>query len=242
MRVVGFLTEDLGGPGDPQTVEIKDIKGSEEQVVGVSHGAWAQEDVARRIDFIRNNLWALLIVQSSDPANSKSVEHLRDWLPEGRRKRVFGLTKAWNNLQPEEWQRILAFLTSENDLPPDLDVQTLLGLDAPVLRLALRVALEVVRHEITPTLQEDASKQNEQADVALADFLQPAIELAGAVPGQEDTAKSLTEFLVDYSLKSLTEFLADRKAHSVLEEIVDDALGCLAAEVKAQTAEATAQT
>jgi hypothetical protein len=229
----------IEGPGSPETLDQETLMANHQRFVGVTHGKWSLSEDLKPI--VSKYIHALLYVQGSADANLQYLEDLRNDLPEEKRRRVFGLVGGWYNLSPERWQAILAFLRSESDLPDDPNVQTLLGLDAPVLRLALRVALEVIRHEITAKLEDGASTQDERADVVLAVLLQPAIDLAGAVPGQADTAKSLMEFLANYSLKSLRESLANPKDQSVLKKTVDDALDRLTAEVTAQMAKVAGQ-
>jgi hypothetical protein len=66
---------------------------------------------------------------------------------------VFGAAQAGSKTTLENnadfFRKVVAFLASREAVPDDAEVASFLGLDFPVRRLALRVALEIAREELS---------------------------------------------------------------------------------------------
>jgi hypothetical protein len=203
MPIVAFGHFDADqGPGNPGTLDESVLCRSPKKFIGVTHGLWDPPKL------LRPHIHALLLVHESDCASAAEIKLQAVALPETRR--IFGLVAGgWTSLSSAKWEKIAAFLASELDVPGDHEVQTALGLDAPVLRLGLRVALEVIRREIVAMAEVGPSQQVEPGTFDTAVLLQPAIELAEGVRDQDQTAESLRSFAAGAKGASLLAVLDD---------------------------------
>ncbi len=120
----------------------------------------------------------ILLVTGGGPT-AASVEQLRAHLNAEQRKRVFGCTVAdsLNALGTNQqlYTKVVEFLGSQDELPNDSEVARYLGLDFPVRRLALRVALEIAREELN----------RNRPELGVNDLLKPALDIAQNVPPLE---------------------------------------------------------
>ena len=115
----------------------------------------------------------ILLVSSGGPTVDR-VEEIRPDLPEELRDRVYGSAcrDSLHALADKQFfQKLVAFLTSDDQLPQDARVASFLGLDFPVRRLAIRVALEIAREELS----------RPEPELEVQALLEPALKIAQGV-------------------------------------------------------------
>lgn len=174
-KVVCLGTRLGGAAGHPAELARSQVpKG--ERVIVVSHGTPDKESL-EGLEF-----QALLVVQTSDPAQVKRVAALSREFPE---RRIFGLAAGWQSISKEDWRAIRDFLESDAERPDSQHLRRLLGLDAPYrlvsLQVALRVALEVLDPAAGPSSGGWRLPGRAPGPEAL---LAPALKLARGTPAE----------------------------------------------------------
>jgi hypothetical protein len=138
-------------------------------LVGISHGVCKPEQLSKY------NFHKFLVVHSGTPASEEDVSQIKSFLKEEERSRVFSLTTGWNKLAPKCKADIVDFLKSDKLDPENDELRRLLGFDTPVRKLALLLALEIVKDELSIA----RSKQTQNANQASIEvLLSPALQLA----------------------------------------------------------------
>jgi hypothetical protein len=116
----------------------------------------------------------VLVVSNGEPTLAWVETFRRNNSTQGRR--VYGATEKTSIKRAFDlWLPLLKFF-STNEAP--VEVERFLGLDQPVVRLALRFALEIALEEMD---RRSRSDKNDQAPIDLKTLLQPALALAKEV-------------------------------------------------------------
>jgi hypothetical protein len=186
MKTICLFGDFRGFPNDAVAESTEELlkKAGDEEVVVISHGmptGNANETVDPLLLTPDLHLHAFLLAQSGSPASLTDLEYLKDKLARAC-PRTFGMVRGWNSTQSEHRAKIINFLQSFETAPSDPDVQSLLGFDSPVARLALRVALEIALRELS-------GGTSTRHNLNLETLLSPAIRLAEQEPA---LAASLT--------------------------------------------------
>jgi hypothetical protein len=116
----------------------------------------------------------VLVVTTGGPT-AEHVATVKQQLPDDVGGRVFGAAQAGSKTTLEKnadfFRKVVAFLASREAVPDDAEVASFLGLDFPVRRLALRVALEIAREELS----------RPEPELEVQALLEPALKIAEGV-------------------------------------------------------------
>lgn len=170
--------------------DLKRLAQPGERIVLVCHGAPYDYTSTLFPEIKEYDLCAVVLTHRRDATSPVQLDDLqKDLKPHCRR--VFGLTRGWNNLSEEEHEKVFAFLTDNDLAPADADLQILFGTDSPVSRLAFRVALEIALRE----LEGRRSSRNTGMQLNAERLLSPAIALAQHDAELAPTADALRKAL-----------------------------------------------
>lgn len=192
MKIICLFGELRGFSRDSvaeSTEELLKMTGGE-QVVVVSHGL-PTANSGEKVDplLLRQDLHlhAFLLAQTGSSVSPMELEYLQQKLAQ-KCTRTFGMVRGWNSIPVDQRTKILDFLQSSETVPSDPNVQSLLGFDSPVLRLALRVALEIALRELS-------GETSHQPAMTPENLLSPAITLARREPSLSSTVIGITRAL-----------------------------------------------
>jgi len=186
--------------------DLKELAQPGERIVLVCHGAPYDHTSTLFPEIKEYDLCAVVLTHRRDATSPEQLEVLQKDL-RLQCRRVFGLTRGWNNLSDEEHEKVLAFLTCDDLAPADPDLQTLFGMDSPVSKLAFRVALEIALRE----LEGRRSSRNTGVPLNTERLLSPAIALAQHDADLAPTADALRKALTS-DHKTLREQLRNALA------------------------------
>ena len=186
--------------------DLKRLAQPGERIVLVCHGA-PYDDTSTLFPEIKEyDLCAVVLTHRRDATSPVQLEELQKDL-RLQCRRVFGLTRGWNNLSEEERERVRAFLLGNDLAPADADLQVLFGMDSPVSKLAFRVALEIALRE----LEGRRSSRNTGMQSNAERLLSPAFALAQQDAELAPTADALRKALTSDN-KTLREQLRNALA------------------------------
>ena len=103
-------------------------------------------------EMLRKRPAARILLVSTGGATAEHSEEIMGKLARNLQGRMYGCVER-NSIEKlqgnaELFGKVVDFLASQDEIPEDPDMAKFLGLDFPVRRLALRVALEIAREEL----------------------------------------------------------------------------------------------
>jgi hypothetical protein len=178
-----------------QTKELKAMVEDNESVVLVCHGAPYESGDQNQTGSLPSallelDLHALLLAHRDHGRSIPQLNELQKQLAPTC-KRVFGMTRGWDTIDAGQRAKVISFLESNESAPADSDVQTLLGYDSPVSRLALRVALEIALRDLEGGIPQTALATELSANALLA----PALLVAEQEPALTEVVTGIREAL-----------------------------------------------
>jgi hypothetical protein len=153
-------------------------------------------------EMLEYRIHAVVLTHRADPASPAELHDLKHDLV-NHCQRVFGLARGWDKIEPRTRERVLQFASSEETMPQDPEVQTLLGYHSPLTRLAMRVSLEIALRE----LDSGSRLRTPGANMSLALLLAPAISIGESEP----TLNAMTDRLksgLNSGREALSEFVS----------------------------------
>lgn len=152
-------------------------------------------DTSKAEAYARSGVVVLLAHRAS--GSDSEARLLRQVLPSELGTSIRGLVRGWNNVEGDLQIKVLQYLSGYTTNPPD-EVLSLLGEDAKVTLLALRIALEIAQQHLQETIcgersVDDKGKADAEKPNDVRSLLAPAIELAKQSKGVATITDLLTE-------------------------------------------------
>jgi hypothetical protein len=119
---------------------------------------------------------AKILVLSNGGPTLEYVQKYKAYLTEKEGQRIFGCTQRESIREAfSNWGELINFFANNEATPA---IESFLGLDFPIRKLALQVALEIVRYELASRHSSDRKSRVEPPDKNVRILLEPALQVS----------------------------------------------------------------
>jgi hypothetical protein len=158
---------------------------------------------------------AKILTVSNGGPSLQAVQMNKPLIPEQDRQRVFGSAQSGSiDIAYALWDDLINYFANGEVTPA---IEMFLGMDLPIRRLALQVALEIVRHELVSRQNSNRKGLIDPPDDAIRKLLEPPFDVSHNTPALKEVMEPV-KLVLDSNDSMDALLLAIEKSCSTLRE------------------------